>query len=48
MGDNRTGSSDSRSWGPLQRHFIIGKAWLIYMPLDRFQFLQHPDMEPEP
>lgn len=48
MGDNRTGSSDSRSWGPLQQHFIIGKAWLIYFPFSRFQFLQHPDMEPEP
>ena len=48
MGDNRTGSSDSRSWGPLQKHFIIGKAWLIYYPFKRFHFLQHPDMEPVP
>jgi len=46
MGDNRTGSSDSRSWGPLQKHFLIGKAWLIYFPLKRFQFLKHPDLEP--
>jgi len=43
MGDNRTGSSDSRSWGPLQRHFIIGKAWLIYYPFDHFQLLRHPE-----
>ncbi len=48
MGDNRSGSSDSRSWGPLQSHFIIGKAWLIYFPFDHFRFLQHPDMESEP
>ena len=48
MGDNRTGSSDSRSWGPLQKHFIIGKAWLIYYPFKHLKFLQHPDMEPEP
>jgi signal peptidase I len=48
MGDNRTGSSDSRSWGPMQKHFIIGKAWLIYYPFEHFQFLQHPDIEPEP
>jgi len=47
MGDNRTGSSDSRSWGPLQRHFIIGKAWIIYYPFDHFQFLSHPDLEPD-
>ena len=46
MGDNRTGSSDSRSWGPLQKHFLIGKAWLIYFPLKHFQFLKHPDPEP--
>ena len=48
MGDNRTGSSDSRSWGPLQEHFIIGKAWLIYYPFDRFTFIQHPDLEIAP
>jgi len=48
MGDNRTGSSDSRSWGPMQKHFIIGKAWLIYYPFEHFQFLQHPGIEPEP
>lgn len=45
MGDNRTGSSDSRSWGPLQRHFIIGKAWLIYYPFDHFRFLRHQPAE---
>ncbi len=47
MGDNRTGSSDSRSWGPLQKHFIIGKAWLIYYPFDRFTVIHHPDLEPQ-
>ena len=45
MGDNRTGSSDSRSWGPLQEHFIIGKAWLIYYPFERFTFIHHPNLE---
>ena len=45
MGDNRTGSSDSRSWGLLQRHFIIGKAWLIYYPFDHFRFLKHQPAE---
>jgi len=48
MGDNRSGSSDSRSWGPLQRHFIIGKAWLIYYPFKHFTLLQYPNMEPVP
>ncbi|MFN3974673.1 MAG: signal peptidase I [Dehalococcoidia bacterium] len=35
MGDNRTASNDSRSWGPLPRRYIIGKAWLTYWPLSR-------------
>ncbi len=48
MGDNRTGSSDSRSWGPMQAHFIIGKAWLIYYPFERFTFIHHPDLEIDP
>ncbi|HEY79857.1 MAG TPA: signal peptidase I [Anaerolineae bacterium] len=48
MGDNRTGSSDSRSWGPLQGHFIIGKAWLIYYPFNRFTFIHHPDLDIQP
>lgn len=44
MGDNRPGSSDSRSWGPLDKRFIIGKAWLIYFPLNRIHILSHPDI----
>lgn len=47
MGDNRAGSSDSRSWGPLQRRHIIGKAWLVYYPLDRTGIIRHFDLEPD-
>ncbi len=48
MGDNRAGSSDSRSWGPLEAHHIIGKAWLVYFPFKDFGLVPHEDLEPAP
>ena len=36
MGDNRPNSSDSRLWGPVSGRNIIGKTWLIYLPVDQF------------
>lgn len=35
LGDNRTGSADSRAWGPLQERFIIGRAFARLFPLSR-------------
>lgn len=32
LGDNRSGSRDSRHWGPLPADQIIGKVWAIYWP----------------
>lgn len=34
MGDNRPHSSDSRSWGPITKKVITGKAWVIYFPFN--------------
>ena len=33
IGDNRAQSSDSRSWGPLDRHFIVGRPIVRLLPV---------------
>lgn len=33
LGDNRSGSSDSRSWGMLSRKLIIGRPFIRVLPL---------------
>ena len=38
LGDNRTGSRDSRHWGPLPADNIIGKVWAIYWPRSAWGF----------
>jgi len=35
MGDNRGSSCDSRQWGPVPRHDLIGTVFFVYWPLDR-------------
>lgn len=41
MGDNRGNSSDSREWDALALEHIIGKAWILYYPLDDLNVLDH-------
>ncbi len=43
MGDNRPHSSDSRSWGPVTKKVITGKAWLIYYPFKLADFVSDPN-----
>jgi signal peptidase I len=38
MGDNRGISDDSRFWGPVPQHSIIGVAIATYWPIDRIGF----------
>lgn len=42
LGDNRGASSDSRRWGPLARHLIIGRAWLRAWPVNAAQAIKVP------
>ncbi|HMR55655.1 MAG TPA: signal peptidase I [Candidatus Doudnabacteria bacterium] len=43
LGDNRLASSDSRVWGVLPDHNIIGKAWFRAFPLAELGFPSFPD-----
>jgi signal peptidase I len=42
LGDNRTVSQDSRSFGPISQDLILGRAWLRYFPLDQIGVIQRP------
>jgi len=44
LGDNRNNSSDSQNWGPLPVDEIIGKAILVYWPLDTLGLIPHYDL----
>ncbi len=39
MGDNRDNSFDSRTWGPLDRSYIVGKAVAVYWPVNDWEII---------
>jgi signal peptidase I len=39
MGDHRSSSNDSRTWGMVPRNLIYGKAIFVYWPLERMGLL---------
>ncbi len=39
MGDNRSNSEDSRVFGPIPKSTIVGKAFVLIWPLNRFRWL---------
>jgi nickel-type superoxide dismutase maturation protease len=39
LGDNRDQSLDSRTLGPFPRPDIVGRAWLVYWPAERFRVI---------
>lgn len=42
-GDNRTNSSDSREFGPINKSKIKGKAWIVFFPFNEFRLVQHQE-----
>lgn len=40
LGDNRTASADSRVWGVLEEHFIVGRAWVRAWPFGDFSVFE--------
>lgn len=43
LGDNRSQSLDSRSFGPVKREYIIGRTWLRGWPFNRVTFFNAPE-----
>lgn len=43
VGDNRSHSSDSRTWGPVPYENIVGKVFFRYWPPARAGLIQHED-----
>jgi signal peptidase I len=44
LGDNRNQSSDSHSWGFVPTDDIVGKAIVIYWPLDELKIINSPSI----
>ncbi|MFN3325352.1 MAG: signal peptidase I [Bryobacteraceae bacterium] len=40
LGDHRNSSNDSRSWGPVPRRYVYGKAVFIYWPIEKMGLIR--------
>jgi signal peptidase I len=43
LGDNREQSKDSRTFGPVNKDFIIGRTWIRGWPIERLTVFNDPD-----
>jgi len=41
LGDNRNNANDSHQWGTMPGDNIIGKAWFVYWPPDKWGIIKH-------
>ncbi|GAB4551783.1 MAG: hypothetical protein OHK0023_19090 [Anaerolineae bacterium] len=48
LGDNRSSSHDSHSFGPIKRSLIVGQAWIRYFPIPDIAVIKHEDYAPIP
>jgi len=44
LGDNRNNSSDSHNWGMVPANHVIGKAILVYWPVEKISWVTHVDL----
>lgn len=42
MGDNRSGSSDSREWGFVPLKSVIGESFFVYWPPNKMELIKNP------
>jgi signal peptidase I len=40
LGDNSASSRDSRYWGFVPKSYLVGKAFIVYWPLNRIRVLE--------
>lgn len=45
MGDNRGASSDSRSWGPVKKGLIVGRAIIRIWPPNALSLIRHAEYD---
>lgn len=45
LGDNRNGSKDSRSFGPVNKNFIIGRVFFRGLPFDKLKLISTPEYQ---